>query len=209
MNDVCSNTDVKREFIDLSGGDGEETMNDRYLLFIFRRYSSNQIDGIQFQCGRSCFQISFVFQWICIAQKIWHLTGRHTRASADFRMKLKRKWMERKWNEFEIATKSIDWIPTAINAFVSFSSWYAKSTQCLSTLGNSSTPLGHRKHLKPTTPRSSIGFNCFSLPGMIPPQNPTSTCSLPLVASSLATRFATVVVGGMEFLESKCFQRIN
>ena len=55
------------------------------------------------------------------------------------------------------------------------------------------------KHLNPKTPLSHRGAIWSMLPGTAPPQKPTSTESLPWAASSLASRLATVVVGGLEF----------
>lgn len=71
---------------------------------------------------------------------------------------------------------------------------------CSVTFGNSSTPLGQRKHLNPTTPSETIGASSRSLPGMMPPQNPISVHILPIVADCFSNKFATVVVGGIEFL---------
>ena len=63
--------------------------------------------------------------------------------------------------------------------------------------GNSSTPECSRKHLKPKTPASCSGRRSARLPGMAPPQNPTSMKACPWAASCLACRASTVVVGGM------------
>lgn len=91
-------------------------------------------------------------------------------------------------------------ILTAIKAFKLATCWYASSTSSSVTFGNSSTPLGQRKHLKPTTPCSISFGSSLSLPGMIPPQKPTSTQILPAVACCFSSKCATVVVGGIELL---------
>ncbi len=65
------------------------------------------------------------------------------------------------------------------------------------TAGNSSTPDGTRKHLKPSTPAATRPLNSETLPGTTPPQNPTSTKHCPSAARRLASRPATVVVAGM------------
>ena len=65
--------------------------------------------------------------------------------------------------------------------------------------GNSSTPEGSRKHLKPTTPASCRGRRSAALPGTAPPQNATSTASWPAAAACLARSAGTVTVGGMLF----------
>ena len=80
-----------------------------------------------------------------------------------------------------------------------------------------STPLSIMKHLNPRTPASTRGVRWFfrllsdfqvncdaldieftSLPGMTPPQKPTSVQHWPWAASRLIPRFSTVVVGGIE-----------
>ena len=50
----------------------------------------------------------------------------------------------------------------------------AASSCARSRCGNSSTPDGERKHLKPKTPASCSGASAPRLPGTAPPQNPTS-----------------------------------
>lgn len=98
---------------------------------------------------------------------------------------------------------------TAIKAFKCSNCLKANSTSSSLTFGNSSTPLGQRKHLKPTTP-SAINFgNSLSLPGMIPPQNPTSVQIWPAVAFCFSNRFATVVVGGIELLCKRNSKKSN
>lgn len=91
---------------------------------------------------------------------------------------------------------------TAIKPLVLTSFSKANSRSSRSTWGNSCTPLGHKKHLNPTTPSFNKGFRSSWLPGMIPPQNPTSTYIFPAAACCFTLRFATVVVGGMEFLRA-------
>ncbi len=68
-----------------------------------------------------------------------------------------------------------------------------------STGGNSSTPDGSRKHLKPITPASHSGRSWAVLPGTIPPQNPRSTASASRAAACFTRSDATSIVGGMEF----------
>src|SRR5262249_39254656 len=67
------------------------------------------------------------------------------------------------------------------------------------TCGNSSTPDGTRKHLKPTTPAFFSAESSLVLPGTTPPQNPTSTKHLFSAAASFALKPETLVVGGIEF----------
>ncbi|ANB12493.1 hypothetical protein AWJ20_749 [Sugiyamaella lignohabitans] len=72
-------------------------------------------------------------------------------------------------------------------------------TSSISTAGNSSTPDSIKKHLNPLTPASINGTRSSSLPGITPPQNPTSTQVWPLDALILVVKLATVVVGGIAF----------
>ena len=65
-------------------------------------------------------------------------------------------------------------------------------------LGNSSIPECTRKALHPSTPASASPASSGALPGMTPPQNPTSTKRLPAVAATLSSRAARVVVTGSE-----------
>ena len=67
------------------------------------------------------------------------------------------------------------------------------------THGNSCTPDSIKKHLKPLTPFSIKGLSSDLLRGTTPPQKATSTNVLLLAASSLVSKLATVVVGGIEF----------
>ncbi|CAM5669770.1 hypothetical protein STENM223S_03653 [Streptomyces tendae] len=67
-----------------------------------------------------------------------------------------------------------------------------------SRCGNSSTPDGDRKALKPKTPASCSGRRSLTLSGRAPPQKPTSMCALSAATSRLVRRLSTVVVGGME-----------
>src|SRR5215203_558659 len=62
--------------------------------------------------------------------------------------------------------------------------------------GNSSTPECSRKHLNPKTPASCSPRKSLRLPGMAPPQKPTSTWHFPSAASRLTSRASTVQVGG-------------
>lgn len=79
-------------------------------------------------------------------------------------------------------------------AFISKRAWVASLPVLLT-----STPDSMRKHLNPLTPSSSNAPRSCSLPGMIPPQNPTSQLTPTFLASSLLTfKFSTVVVGGIE-----------
>ena len=64
---------------------------------------------------------------------------------------------------------------------------------------NSGTPESTRKHLKPTTPSSSIAANCDALPGTAPPQSATSTRHFSRMAKTFACSASTVVTGGIEF----------
>ncbi len=79
------------------------------------------------------------------------------------------------------------------------SSAMSSSISSASRCGNSSTPECSRKHLKPNTPSSCRGRRSALLPGMAPPQNPTSTNAWSSATSRLSLRFSTVVVGGTEF----------
>ncbi len=63
--------------------------------------------------------------------------------------------------------------------------------------GNSSTPEGERKALKPNTPASHSGSRAPRLDGMAPPQKPTSTRACGAAAARLSSSASTVVVGGM------------
>ncbi len=63
---------------------------------------------------------------------------------------------------------------------------------------NSSTPDGARNALNPRTPASCSGRSAPRFSGTAPPQNATSTLSLPAVAARLASRAGTDVVGGIE-----------
>ena len=65
--------------------------------------------------------------------------------------------------------------------------------------GNSSTPEGSRKHLKPSTPPSCSGPSCAPLPGIAPPQKPTSTWQRPAAAARLTASAAGSTVGGRLF----------
>ncbi|CAM5712060.1 hypothetical protein SBADM41S_06264 [Streptomyces badius] len=67
-----------------------------------------------------------------------------------------------------------------------------------SSSGNSSTPEGDRKHLKPKTPASYSGRRSLTLEGIAPPQKPVSTCALGAATCCLVRRWSTVVVGGRE-----------
>jgi len=63
-----------------------------------------------------------------------------------------------------------------------------------------STPELIKKHLKPLTPASSRWTSSCALPGMMPPQKPTSQFTPTDRASArFACRFTWVVVGGIEF----------
>ena len=53
------------------------------------------------------------------------------------------------------------------------------------------------KHLKPKTPASCSPRRSSMLPGIAPPQKPTSTCAASCAAFRLTCRPSTVVVGGM------------
>ena len=53
------------------------------------------------------------------------------------------------------------------------------------------------KHLKPSAPASSSPRSSPALPGTTPPQRPTSIQHCPSAALALASKPATVVVGGM------------
>src|SRR5207302_6977271 len=65
------------------------------------------------------------------------------------------------------------------------------------TCGNSSTPLGTRKHLNPKTPASHNDLSCDVFSGTTPPQNPTSTHNFPSAAANFSRRPPAVVVAGM------------
>lgn len=47
-----------------------------------------------------------------------------------------------------------------------------------------------------------------SLPGITPPQKPTSTKTFPVAAEALVFRFSNVVVGGIEFLKLSDYMTI-
>ncbi len=53
--------------------------------------------------------------------------------------------------------------------------------------------------MNPKTPSSWRGRRSARFPGTAPPQNPTSTNTWSAATSRLSFRFATVVVGGIEF----------
>ena len=53
--------------------------------------------------------------------------------------------------------------------------------------------------MNPKTPASCRGRRSAVLPGIAPPQNPTSMWRLPCVASIFASRAAVFTVGGIEF----------
>ena len=64
--------------------------------------------------------------------------------------------------------------------------------------GNSATPESTMKHLNPNTPSSCSRSRSDSLPGIAPPQNPTSTWHWPSAAARLAASAAASVVAGIE-----------
>ncbi len=64
--------------------------------------------------------------------------------------------------------------------------------------GNSSTPESSRKHLKPKTPASWRGCASPVLPGIAPPQKPTSTKALGAATARFVSRASTSTVGGRE-----------
>ena len=55
------------------------------------------------------------------------------------------------------------------------------------------------KHLNPKTPASCSPRRSSMLPGIAPPQKPTSTCAVSCAAFRLISSPSTVVVGGMLF----------
>ena len=97
-----------------------------------------------------------------------------------------------------IAVESSAW--TIISAPYAASSPRSSSSCSGDSGGNSSTPESGRKHLKPKTPASCSARRSPGLPGIAPPQKPTSTkhlaaCGgLPLDLAAPATS----VVGGMQ-----------
>src|SRR6476661_1394377 len=95
-----------------------------------------------------------------------------------------------------MACESSAW--TIMSESKDLSSAMSSSISSASRCGNSSTPEWSRKHLKPKTPSSCSGRRSFLLPGMAPPQNPTSTNAWSSATSRLSLRPSTVVVGGME-----------
>ena len=64
------------------------------------------------------------------------------------------------------------------------------------TCGNSSTPDGQRKHLKPSTPAAASGSRWSTLPGTTPPQNATSTWHSRAAARRFVSSASTDVVAG-------------
>ncbi len=62
--------------------------------------------------------------------------------------------------------------------------------------GNSGTPESARKALKPNTPAACRAGNSPALPGIAPPQKPTSTWICPRAASRLTANAAASTVGG-------------
>lgn len=171
--------------------------------------ASTSIDG-----GRVFRYVSYFFDW-AVMKGLFDFEWKHCVSSltlidwdfcrgADLCMELDQKIHGKnieKWNfVVGLYTKSLCQ-PTAKTASVFCSFCKAISTSSAFTFGNSGTPLGHKKHLKPTTPSSTIAHSSFSFPGITPPQNATSTKTLPRATSLLIFKFSTVVVGGMEFLQ--------
>ena len=74
-----------------------------------------------------------------------------------------------------------------------------RRTRSDSSCGNSSTPESARKHLKPKTPSSCSGRRSLTLPGMAPPQKPTSMKQLSCAALRFTSSAATSTVGGRLF----------
>src|SRR6266516_4741047 len=62
--------------------------------------------------------------------------------------------------------------------------------------GNSGTPEGSRKHLNPNTPRSCRPRSSVRLPGIAPPQKPTSTWQRPTAADRFDASASGLTVGG-------------
>src|SRR5437867_2710320 len=65
------------------------------------------------------------------------------------------------------------------------------------TCGNSSTPDGARKHLKPSTPAAASDSSSPAFPGTTPPQKKTSIARFPAAAARFSASAAAVVVAGM------------